>query len=69
MSAEGPQWGTTKTIATVRDAVEQALAKDGKQDITEAKLPVKAVIGLCLFLLTQALTIRRAKPARGPGRS
>lgn len=57
MSAEGPQWGTTKTIATVRDAVEQALAKDGKQDITEAKLPVKAVIGLCLFLLTQALTM------------
>ena len=54
MTDEGPSWGTTKTIATVRDAVEQALAKD---DITEAKLPLKAVIGLCLFLLTQALTV------------
>lgn len=54
MSEEGPQWGTTKTIATVRDAVEQALAKD---DIAEAKLPLKAVVGLCLFLLTQTLTV------------
>jgi len=51
---EGPAWGTTKTIATVRDAVEQALAKD---DLTEARLPIKAVIALCLFLLTQALTV------------
>ena len=41
-------------MATVRDAVEQALAKD---DLTEARLPVKAVIALCLFLLTQALTV------------
>ena len=54
MTDGGPAWGTTKTIATVRDAVEQALAKD---DIAEAKLPLKAVIGLCLFLLTQALTV------------
>ena len=54
MTDPGPAWGTTKTIATVRDAVEQALAKD---DLTEARLPIKAVIALCLFLLTQALTV------------
>ena len=54
MTDDGPAWGTTKTMATVRDAVEQALAKD---DLTEARLPVKAVIALCLFLLTQALTV------------
>lgn len=57
MTEEGPSWGTTKTIATVRDAVEQALAKDSGQELEEARLPLRAVIALCLFLLTQGLTL------------
>jgi hypothetical protein len=54
---EGPAWGTTKTIATVRDAVEQAMAKEKGPSIVEAKVPLKLVVSLCLFLLTQALTV------------
>ena len=41
MSEDLPQWSTTKTIATVK----------------EAKLPLKVVVGLCVFLITQALTV------------
>ena len=57
MTDEGPAWGTTKTIATVRDAVEQAMAKEKGPSIVEAKVPLKLVVSLCLFLLTQALTV------------
>ena len=57
MTDEGPAWGTTKTIATVRAAVEQAMEKEPPPSLVEAKLPLKLVIGLCLFLLTQALTV------------
>ena len=57
MNEEGPSWSTTKTMATVRDAVEQALAKEPSESIEEARLPLKAVVGLCLFLLTQSLTV------------
>ena len=57
MTDEGPAWGTTKTIATVRDAVEQAMAKEKGPSIVEAKVPLKLGVSLCLFLLTQALTV------------
>jgi hypothetical protein len=54
---DGPAWGTTKTIATVRAAVEQAMEKEKPPSIVEAKVPLKLVVSLCLFLLTQALTV------------
>tara|TARA_Y100000310_G_C20443260_1_gene697130 strand:+ start:88 stop:516 length:429 start_codon:yes stop_codon:yes gene_type:complete len=54
---EGPSWSTTKTIATVKDAVEQAMAKEQPPSIVEAKVPLKLVVSLSLFLLTQALTV------------
>ena len=57
MTDEGPAWGTTKTIATVRAAVEQAMEKEKAPSIVEAKVPLKLVVSLCLFLLTQALTV------------
>ena len=50
-------WSTTKTIATVTDAVEQALDRGQERSIVSAKLPLKAVIGLCIFLLTQTLAL------------
>ena len=62
MNEEGPSWSTTKTMATVRDAVEQALAKEPSESIEEARLPLKAVVGLCLFLLTQSLTVAGLYP-------
>ena len=57
MTDDGPAWGTTKTIATVRAAVEQAMEKEKAPSIVEAKVPLKLVVSLCLFLLTQALTV------------
>jgi len=54
---EGPAWGTTKTIATVRAAVEQAMEKEKPPSIVEAKVPLKLVVSLSLFLLTQALAL------------
>lgn len=57
MSGGSDQWSTTKTIATVKDAVEQALDRTQEQSIASAKLPLKAVVGLCIFLLTQALAL------------
>ncbi len=57
MTDEGPSWSTTKTIATVKDAVEQAMAKEQPPSIVEAKVPLKLVVSLSLFLLTQALTV------------
>jgi len=50
-------WSTTKTIATVKDAVEQALDRGQERSIVSAKLPLKAVVGLCIFLLTQTLAL------------
>jgi len=57
VSGGSDQWSTTKTIATVKDAVEQALDRTQEQSIASAKLPLKAVVGLCIFLLTQALAL------------
>jgi len=58
VSEGSDQWSTTKTIATVRDAVEQAISsKEQPQSIVEAKVPLKMVVSLCLFLLTQALAL------------
>ena len=57
MTDEGPAWGTTKTIATVRAAVEQAMEKEKPASIVEAKVPLKLVVSLSLFLLTQALAL------------
>ena len=57
MTDDGPAWGTTKTIATVRAAVEQAMEKEKPPSIVEAKVPLKLVVSLSLFLLTQALTV------------
>jgi len=52
-----PQWSTTKTIATVKEAMMEGLAEREAADVQEAKLPLKVVIGLCVFLITQALTV------------
>ena len=57
MTDEGPAWGTTKTIATVRAAVEQAMEKEKPPSIVEAKVPLRLVVSLSLFLLTQALAL------------
>ena len=53
------RWGTTKQIDVIKDAVAEALAEDDddSSDITEARLPLKAVIALVLYAITQALTL------------
>ena len=57
MTDDLPQWSTTKTIATVKEAMMEGLAERDAADVQEAKLPLKVVIGLCVFLITQALTV------------
>lgn len=57
MTDDLPQWSTTKTIATVKEAMMEGLAEREAADAQEAKLPLKVVIGLCVFLITQALTV------------
>ena len=57
MTQDDQGWSTTKTIATVKDAVEQALDRGQERSIVSAKLPLKAVVGLCIFLLTQTLAL------------
>ena len=57
MSYDPPQWSTTKTIATVKEAMMEGLAERDATEVQEAKLPLKVVIGLCVFLITQALTV------------
>ena len=53
------RWGTTKQIDVIKGAVAEALAEedDDSNDITEARLPLKAVIALVLYAITQALTL------------
>lgn len=51
----GPEWGTTKAISVMKDAMAQAMAEDSG-DITETKLPLRMVITILLFLLAQTLT-------------
>ena len=53
------RWGTTKQIDVIKDAVAEALAEDDddSSDITEARLPLKAVIALVLSAITQAHTL------------
>ena len=57
MSEDLPQWSTTKTIATVKEAMLEGLAEREAAEIEEARLPLKVVVGLCIFLITQALTL------------
>lgn len=57
MSEDLPQWSTTKTIATVKEAMMEGLAERDASEVQEAKLPLKVVVGLCVFLITQALTV------------
>ena len=57
MSDDLPQWSTTKTIATVKEAMLEGLAEREAAEIQEAKLPLKVVVGICVFLITQALTL------------
>ena len=58
MTDEGPSRSTTKTIATVRDAVEQAMSsQEPPPSVVETKVPLKLVVSLSLFLLTQALAL------------
>ena len=57
MSEDLPQWSTTKTIATVKEAMMEGLAERDATEVQEAKLPLKVAIGLCVFLITQALTV------------
>ena len=56
---KGGRWGTTKQIDVIKDAVAEALAEDDddSNDITEAQLPLRAVIALVLYAITQALTL------------
>ena len=53
------RWGTTNQIAVIKAAVAEALAEDDddSSDITEARRPLKAVIALVLYAITQALTL------------
>jgi hypothetical protein len=57
VSEDLPQWSTTKTIATVKEAMLEGLAEREAAEIEEARLPLKVVVGLCIFLITQALTL------------
>jgi|TARA_R110000824_G_scaffold172229_1_gene349995 hypothetical protein len=57
VSEDLPQWSTTKTIATVKEAMMEGLAERDASEVQEAKLPLKVVVGLCVFLITQALTV------------
>lgn len=57
MTDDLPQWSTTKTIATVKEAMMEGLAERDATEVQEAKLPLKVVVGLCVFLITQALTV------------
>ena len=56
---KGGRWGTTKQIDVIKDAVAEALAEDDddSSDITEARLPLKAVVALVLYAITQTLTL------------
>ena len=60
MNQNDPKWSTTKTIATVKDAVEQALDSSQERGLVEQKIPLKAAVGLSVFLLTQALALAGA---------
>jgi len=57
------RWGTTKQIDVIKGAVAEALAEEVESgepsggDITEARLPLKAVIALVLYAIAQALTL------------
>jgi len=61
---EGPKWDTTTAVAVIEDAARRAKRQDRiseavsqavGQDITEARLPLKVVIGLVLWVVSQAL--------------
>ncbi|MAH51296.1 hypothetical protein CMI37_36100 [Candidatus Pacearchaeota archaeon] len=62
---EEPTWDTTEAVAVIEDAARRARRQDriseavsqavGQGDITEAKLPIKVVIGLVLWVVSQAL--------------
>jgi hypothetical protein len=62
---EEPTWDTTEAVAVIEDAARRSRRQDriseavsqavGQGDITEAKLPIKVVIGLVLWVVSQAL--------------
>ena len=61
---EEPTWDTTEAVAVIEDAARRA-KRQGRlsdavsqavgHDITEARLPLKVVIGLVLWVVSQAL--------------
>ena len=56
MSEEKPNWGTTKAISVMKDAMAQAMAEESG-DIANTKLPVKVVVGILCFAITNVLSI------------
>lgn len=62
---EEPTWDTTEAVAVIEDAARRAKRQGriseavsqavGAGDITEARLPLKVVIGLVLWVVSQAL--------------
>ena len=61
---ERPKWDTTTAVAVIEDAARRAKRQDRiseavsqavGQDITEARLPLKVVVGLVLWVVSQAL--------------
>tara|TARA_Y100001938_G_scaffold128504_1_gene182321 strand:+ start:285 stop:764 length:480 start_codon:yes stop_codon:yes gene_type:complete len=65
-------WGTTEAIAVIADAAKQRSRKDRiqdavqqavgssvhqQQDITESRLPIRVVIGLVVWAVSQALAV------------
>jgi len=61
---EEPTWDTTEAVAVIEDAARRAKRQGriseavsqavGAGDITEARLPLKVVIGLVLWVVSQA---------------
>ena len=54
------RWGTTRQIEVIKEAVEGALegsAAQQTQDIAEAKLPLRLVVGIVAFVVTQVISV------------
>ena len=54
------RWGTTRQIEVIKEAVEGALegsASQQTQDIAEAKLPLRLVVGIVAFVVTQVISV------------
>tara|TARA_B100001123_G_scaffold235179_3_gene263794 strand:- start:9317 stop:9793 length:477 start_codon:yes stop_codon:yes gene_type:complete len=66
--ADKAKWGTTRTINVLKEAIAESMADNQtreqpkpqepkESDITEAKLPLKLVVGIILFAITQVIAL------------